>query len=55
VHDPEIVLLDELTTRLDPAGREMLHLIGDIVTLRGLSVVLLPPPPRRRRCARTSS
>ena len=41
VHDPEIVLLDEPTNGLDPAGREeMLHLIDDIVKLRGLSVVL---------------
>jgi ABC-2 type transport system ATP-binding protein len=41
VHDPEIVLLDEPTNGLDPAGREeMLQLIGDIVKLRGLSVVL---------------
>jgi ABC-2 type transport system ATP-binding protein len=41
VHDPEVVLLDEPTNGLDPAGRdEMLHLIRRIHTEFGISVLV---------------
>ena len=41
IHDPKLVLLDEPTNGLDPAGRiQMLELIRDIANRRGVVVLL---------------
>ncbi len=41
VHDPQLLLLDEPTSGMDPAGRkEMLELIRDIAAKGGMSIVL---------------
>ena len=49
VHSPRLVILDEPTNGLDPAGRdEMLHLVRRLSTELGISVICRPT------CSRTS-
>jgi ABC-2 type transport system ATP-binding protein len=41
VHDPALVLLDEPTNGMDPAGRvEMLELVDDLARRKGISAIL---------------
>ncbi len=41
IHDPQLLLLDEPTSGMDPTGRaQMLDLIRDLVENRGMNVIL---------------